>query len=168
VARRGRRGARCRLAHDLYAHVWSRGHAGGVGQAPTAGEAKSSLGDAYISLGDAESSLGDAPLQLRALQADTGGLTEFVPLPFVHMEAPLYLKGGARRGPTRRESVLVRACVSEALVETSTQVRRGYHKYCLHHDPEVLNKSVPPPLTRCTRWRASRSTHMFATFRRRG
>ncbi len=30
---------------------------------------------------------------LRALQARTGGITEFVPLPFVHMEAPLYLRG---------------------------------------------------------------------------
>ena len=36
-------------------------------------------------------------LRIRALQAETGGFTEFVPLPFVHMEAPIYLKGGARR-----------------------------------------------------------------------
>ena len=33
-------------------------------------------------------------LALRALQARTGGITEFVPLPFVHMQSPLYLKGG--------------------------------------------------------------------------
>ncbi len=46
-------------------------------------------------------------LRLRALQARTGGFTEFVPLPFVHMEAPIYLKGGARRGPTFREAVLM-------------------------------------------------------------
>ena len=32
---------------------------------------------------------------LRDLQARTGGITEFVPLPFVHMEAPVYLKGDA-------------------------------------------------------------------------
>ncbi len=48
-------------------------------------------------------------LQLRELQQRTGGFTEFVPLPFVHMEAPLYLKGRARRGPTFREAVLVHA-----------------------------------------------------------
>jgi FO synthase len=36
-------------------------------------------------------------LALRALQARTGGITEFVPLPFVHPQAPLYLKGGAAR-----------------------------------------------------------------------
>ena len=35
-------------------------------------------------------------LRLRDLQAETGGFTEFVPLPFVHMEAPIYLKGRAR------------------------------------------------------------------------
>jgi FO synthase len=48
-------------------------------------------------------------LRLRDLQAETGGFTEFVPLPFVHMEAPIYLKGGARRGPTFREAVLMHA-----------------------------------------------------------
>ena len=37
---------------------------------------------------------------VRDLQERTGGITEFVPLPFVHMEAPMYLKGRARRGPT--------------------------------------------------------------------
>ncbi len=48
-------------------------------------------------------------LQLRRLQQDTGGLTEFVPLPFVHMEAPMYLRGRARRGPTLREALLMHA-----------------------------------------------------------
>ena len=48
-------------------------------------------------------------LRQRMLQAETFGFTEFVPLPFVHMEAPIYLKGGARRGPTFREAVLMHA-----------------------------------------------------------
>ncbi len=43
------------------------------------------------------------------LQKQTGGFTEFVPLPFVHMEAPIYLKGGARSGPTYRECILMHA-----------------------------------------------------------
>jgi FO synthase len=43
------------------------------------------------------------------LQARTGGFTEFVPLPFVHYEAPLYLKGQARRGPTWRETMAMYA-----------------------------------------------------------
>lgn len=46
---------------------------------------------------------------LRQLQQRSGGFTEFVPLPFVHMEAPLYLRGRARRGPTFREAVLMHA-----------------------------------------------------------
>jgi FO synthase len=48
-------------------------------------------------------------LEIRQLQARTGGFTEFVPLPFVHMEAPLYLKGRARKGPTFREALLMHA-----------------------------------------------------------
>jgi FO synthase len=48
-------------------------------------------------------------IAIRDLQKRTGGFTEFVPLPFVHMEAPLYLKGQARRGPTIRETVLMHA-----------------------------------------------------------
>ena len=48
-------------------------------------------------------------LRTRELQKVTGGFTEFVPLPFVHMEAPMYLRGRARRGPTFREAVLMHA-----------------------------------------------------------
>lgn len=48
-------------------------------------------------------------LRLRRLQGETGGITEFVPLPFLHMEAPLYLKGGTRQGPSRREALLMHA-----------------------------------------------------------
>jgi FO synthase len=54
-------------------------------------------------------------LAVRDLQAETGGVTEFVPLPFVHMEAPMYLKGAARRGPTFREAVLMHAVARLAL-----------------------------------------------------
>ena len=45
----------------------------------------------------------------RALQKETGGFTEFVPLPFVHMAAPIYLQRRARRGPTFREALLMHA-----------------------------------------------------------
>jgi len=48
-------------------------------------------------------------LALRDLQAETGGFTEFVPLPFVHMEAPMYRLGLARKGPTFREAVIMHA-----------------------------------------------------------
>jgi FO synthase len=54
-------------------------------------------------------------LRIRDLQARTGGFTEFVPLPFVHMEAPMFLKGMARKGPTFREAVLMHAISRLAL-----------------------------------------------------
>ena len=54
-------------------------------------------------------------LRLRDLQKRTGGFTEFVPLPFVAEEAPIYLKGRARRGPTFREAVLMHAVARLAL-----------------------------------------------------
>ncbi|MEM9465336.1 MAG: 5-amino-6-(D-ribitylamino)uracil--L-tyrosine 4-hydroxyphenyl transferase CofH [Actinomycetota bacterium] len=48
-------------------------------------------------------------LRTRALQEETGGFTEFVGLPFVHMASPIYLQRKARRGPTFREVVLMHA-----------------------------------------------------------
>lgn len=48
-------------------------------------------------------------VRTRALQKETGGFTEFVGLPFVHMAAPIYLQRRARRGPTWRETVLMHA-----------------------------------------------------------
>ncbi len=46
-------------------------------------------------------------IRVRDLQKQTRGFTEFVALPFVHMEAPMYLKGKARKGPTFREAILM-------------------------------------------------------------
>jgi FO synthase len=48
-------------------------------------------------------------LRTRDLQKETGGFTEFVPLPFVHMATPIFLKGRSRRGPTFREAILMHA-----------------------------------------------------------
>jgi FO synthase len=48
-------------------------------------------------------------VRTRALQKETGGFTEFVGLPFIHMAAPIYLQHKARRGPTWREVVLMHA-----------------------------------------------------------
>jgi FO synthase len=54
-------------------------------------------------------------LRAREQQALTGGFTELVPLPFVPMEAPIYLKGRARRGPTFGEALLLHAVARLAL-----------------------------------------------------
>ena len=67
-------------------------------------------------------------LRIRALQARTGGFTEFVPLPFVHMEAPLYLKRGARRGPTFREAVLMHAVARLVLHPHITNIQTSWVK----------------------------------------
>ena len=48
-------------------------------------------------------------VRTRSLQRETGGFTEFVPLPFVHMAAPIYLQRASRRGPTFRETLLMHA-----------------------------------------------------------
>jgi FO synthase len=48
-------------------------------------------------------------VRTRQLQWETGGFTEFVPLPFVHMATPIYLQRRARRGPTFRETLLMHA-----------------------------------------------------------
>src|SRR5690606_32582038 len=46
---------------------------------------------------------------LARIQDQTGGFTEFVPLPFVHVNAPIYLAGIARPGPTLRDNRVVHA-----------------------------------------------------------
>ena len=54
-------------------------------------------------------------LVLRGIQNETGGFTEFVPLPFVHMGAPLFLQGRSRKGPTFAEAVKMHAVARIAL-----------------------------------------------------
>jgi FO synthase len=48
-------------------------------------------------------------LRTRDLQKETGGFTEFVPLPYVHMATPMFLRGRSRKGPTFREALLMHA-----------------------------------------------------------
>jgi FO synthase len=67
-------------------------------------------------------------LRLREQQRRSGGFTEFVPLPFVHMEAPIYLRGQARRGPTFREAILMHAVGRLALHPLITNVQASWVK----------------------------------------
>jgi FO synthase len=67
-------------------------------------------------------------LRVRALQARTGGFTEFVPLPFVHMEAPIFLKGQSRKGPTFREAVLMHAVARLALDPLIANIQASWVK----------------------------------------
>ena len=67
-------------------------------------------------------------LHLRDLQARTGGFTEFVPLPFVHMEAPMFLRGEARKGPTWREALLMHAVPRLVLHPLITNIQGSWVK----------------------------------------
>jgi FO synthase len=67
-------------------------------------------------------------VRAREQQQRRGGFTEFVPLPFVPMEAPIYVKGFARRGPTFREALLVHAVGRLALHPWITNVQASWVK----------------------------------------
>jgi FO synthase len=64
----------------------------------------------------------------REQQQRSGGFTEFVPLPFVHMEAPMWLRGRARSGPTFGETLLVHAVARLALHPWITNVQVSWVK----------------------------------------
>jgi FO synthase len=64
----------------------------------------------------------------REQQRRSGGFTEFVPLPFVHMEAPIWLRGRARSGPTFAEALLVHAVARLALHPWITNVQASWVK----------------------------------------
>ncbi|MXW07571.1 MAG: 7,8-didemethyl-8-hydroxy-5-deazariboflavin synthase subunit CofH [Gammaproteobacteria bacterium] len=66
--------------------------------------------------------------QIRKLQQETGGFTEFVPLPFIHMEAPMYLKGKSRCGPTFREAILMHAVARIALYPHIQNIQASWVK----------------------------------------
>ncbi|TML15608.1 MAG: 7,8-didemethyl-8-hydroxy-5-deazariboflavin synthase subunit CofH [Actinobacteria bacterium] len=67
-------------------------------------------------------------LHAREQQRQSGGFTEFVPLPFVHMEAPMWLRGQARSGPTFGEALLVHAVARLALHPWITNIQASWVK----------------------------------------
>jgi FO synthase len=77
-------------------------------------------------------------IALREQQRRSGGFTELVPLPFVHMEAPIYLRGRARPGPTFREALLMHAVGRLALHPWITNVQASWVKLGLEGAQAVL------------------------------
>ena len=75
---------------------------------------------------------------LRAIQRRTGGFTEFVPLPFVHMASPIYLQGRARPGPTWDEVVLVHAVARIALDGLIPNIQASWVKLGLEGGARLL------------------------------
>jgi FO synthase len=67
-------------------------------------------------------------LRIRDLQLRTGGFTELVPLPFVHLEAPIWRRGVARSGPTYREALLMHAVARLALHPWIAHVQASWVK----------------------------------------
>jgi FO synthase len=67
-------------------------------------------------------------LRLRELQKRTSGFTELVPLPFVHMESPMHLRGVSRRGPTFREAILMHAVARLALYPHFVNIQTSWVK----------------------------------------
>ena len=81
-------------------------------------------------------------LRAREQQQRSGGFTEFVPLPFVPMEAPMYVQGRARRGPTFREVLLVHAVARLALHPWITNVQASWVKLGPDGTREALRAGV--------------------------
>ena len=76
---------------------------------------------------------------IRTIQERTGGFTEFVPLPFVHMGAPIYVRGTARPGPTWDEVVLVHAVARIAFDGLIGNIQASWVKLGLEAGLTLLN-----------------------------
>jgi FO synthase len=81
-------------------------------------------------------------LRTRVQQQRSGGFTEFVPLPFVHMEAPMWLQGRARSGPTWSETLLVHAVARLALHPSITNIQASWVKLGPHGVAAALRAGV--------------------------
>jgi FO synthase len=81
-------------------------------------------------------------LAIRDLQERTGHFTEFVPLPFVHMEAPIYLKGASRLGPTFREVMLMHAVARLVLHPLIPNIQASWVKLGVDGVKAALNAGV--------------------------
>jgi FO synthase len=77
-------------------------------------------------------------VRTRALARATGGFTEFVGLPFVHMAAPIYLQRRSRRGPTFRETLLVHAVARLAYAGCIDHVQASWVKIGLAGVAQLL------------------------------
>jgi len=77
-------------------------------------------------------------VRTRDLQKETGGFTEFVPLPFVHMATPIFIQGKARRGPTFREVLLMHAVGRIAYRDTIPNVQASWVKCGISGTRQIL------------------------------
>jgi FO synthase len=76
---------------------------------------------------------------IREIQRRTGGFTEMVPLPFVHMGSPIYLRGRSRPGPTWDEVVLIHAVSRIALDGLVPNIQASWVKLGLDGGRRLLD-----------------------------
>ena len=81
-------------------------------------------------------------VRTRELQKETGGFTEFVTLPFVHMASPIYLRRKARRGPTYRETLLMHAVARLAYHGWIDNIQASWPKIGLDGVSQLLHAGV--------------------------
>jgi FO synthase len=74
----------------------------------------------------------------KELQKKTGGFTEFVPLPFVHMATPIFLKGRSRKGPTFRETVLMHSVARLHYAGLINNIQVSWVKLGIEGSREIL------------------------------
>ena len=81
-------------------------------------------------------------LLCRDLQKETGGFTEFVGLPFVHMASPIYLQQKSRRGPTFRETLLLHAVARIAYNKLIPNIQASWVKIGFDGVRQLLQAGV--------------------------
>ena len=81
-------------------------------------------------------------IELRELQKETGGITEFIPLPYVSMESPMYKRGKARPGPTFNEVLLMHAVSRIALNPYINNIQASWVKLGKEGALSCLNAGV--------------------------
>jgi FO synthase len=80
--------------------------------------------------------------RIATIQRDTGGFTEFVPLPFVHRNAPIYLAGHARPGPSHDDSLRVHAVARILLDGVIHNVQVSWVKLGIEASQEILRSGA--------------------------
>ena len=81
-------------------------------------------------------------IKLRDLQKETGGITEFIPLPYVSMESPMYKRGNSRPGPTFNEVLLMHAVSRIALNPHIKNIQASWVKLGKEGALSCLNAGV--------------------------
>jgi len=81
-------------------------------------------------------------VRTRELQKETGGFTEFVTLPFVHMASPIYLRRRSRRGPTFRETLLMHSVARIAYHGWIDNIQASWPKIGLEGVTQLLHAGV--------------------------